>query len=274
MKGLYDGFERKVLIGNSKLQRLFESLHRFSLRGMNYDQVQTVEDSGEMFVIDYIKKKVLGQKEIILFDVGANVGGYSKLLASRFVQSQIYTFEALPATFDLLTKNLATTKQVKCINKALGAKKEERLIYSDGAGSGLSSFYPVEFSANKKLEATTVMVTTIDSFCQENDISQIDFLKIDVEGFELEVLMGATEMIRSGKIRNIQFEFGSNHVISGTHFHTIYQYLSDFNISRVLKNGLRSYESYSKYLEVYLSANYLAELKRNQERVLASAYGI
>lgn len=62
MKKLYDRFERKILIGNRKLQWLFESLHRFSLRGMNFDQVQSIETSGELYVIVLLRKKLAIKK--------------------------------------------------------------------------------------------------------------------------------------------------------------------------------------------------------------------
>lgn len=54
---LYDFIERKLLIGNSKPQWLFESLHRFSLRAMNYNQVQSIYESG-VFVIKHLAKKI------------------------------------------------------------------------------------------------------------------------------------------------------------------------------------------------------------------------
>jgi FkbM family methyltransferase len=259
MNKLYDRFERKALIGNSKLQWLFESLHRFSLRGMNYNQV-TAEDSGEQFVINYLQKKLSKKNEIVLFDVGANIGEYSKALVNRFPKSRIYSFEALPSTFEILKNNLLSDKNIICINKALGNQRENRLIYTDGAGSGLTSFYPIESS--KKTEMVSTSMITIDSFCQENNVEQIDFLKIDVEGFELEVLKGGKQMIESGKILNIQFEFGGTHINSETSFHKIFQFLSNYDISRVLKNGLRGYPQYSVNMEIYLSANYFAEIKQ------------
>lgn len=257
---LYDSFERKVLIGNSKLQWLYESLYRFSLRGMNYDQVQSVEESGELFVINYLSKKLLNKRGNVMMDVGANVGDYSKVLSTSFPETNVYSFEALPATFHILKENLTNYKNIMCENMALGDKIEERTFFSDGAGSHLSSFYPTESMHNERLKKNIIPITTIDSFCREKEIEKIDFLKIDVEGFELEVLKGAESMIKEGKILNIQFEFGGNHVTSGTHFYTIFKYLSQYRISRVLKNGLRPYTNYDKLYEVYSSANYLAEL--------------
>lgn len=262
MLKLYDQFERKILIGNSKLQWLFESLHRFSLRGMNYDQVSTPYESGEVFVLNYIKNKLQIEHKPILFDVGANVGEYSKLLTTLFPASAVYSFEALPATFNILTNNINQDKRIRCFNWALGARPEKRTIYSEGAGSGLSTFYPIdEIIAEDRLSEVKVSTTTIDSFCQENGINKIDLLKIDVEGAELDVLIGAERMITERRISFIQFEFGKNHIKSGSHLYDFFKLLSDYNISRVLKNGLRPLQKYQATHEIYLSANYLAEQK-------------
>jgi hypothetical protein len=53
---------------------------------------------------------------------------------------------------------------------------------------------------------TTVSVTTLDKFCEENKVSKIDLLKIDVEGFEYEVLKGSVNTLTKGKIDTIQIE--------------------------------------------------------------------
>lgn len=262
MKKLYDLFERKVLIGNRKLQWLYESLHRFSLRGMNYDQAGTITESGELYVIGHLAKKLNKNNSFVFFDVGANRGDYSKALINKFRGSKVYSFEPLPSTFGMLKKETQSFENIYCINKALGAQEGRRKIYSDGAGSGLSSFFPLESQAENKSHMEEVCITTLDSFCSANEIRQIDFLKIDVEGFEFEVLKGAETMIKSNKIRNIQFEFGGNHVKGHVHFFDIFQFLSNnYTISRVLRDGFRLYDRYDKQWEVYHTANYLAELK-------------
>jgi FkbM family methyltransferase len=224
---------------------------------MNYDQVQSIDESGEVFVWGHLEGNLSSKQKPILIDVGANIGEYSKKLSAKFPQSHIYSFEALPSTFAILEKNLSGIKNITSINKALGSKQEERTIFTDGPGSGLTSFY----SFGKNQTESIVSVITLDQFCQEHQIKTIDFLKIDVEGFEMEVLKGAKKMIDSKKILNIQFEFGGNHLGGGNSFYEVYEFLSNYKISRVLKNGLRQYGNYSKHLEVQLSANYLAELK-------------
>lgn len=262
MINFYDSFERNVLIGRSSLQRFFESLHRFSLRGMNYDQVSTPKSSGELYVLKYLQNKLPRQSKLTLFDVGANVGEYAKLLCQYFPQSRVFGFEALPATYEILLQNIKRDDQIFPVNKALGSTKEKRSFYTDGAGSGLSTFFPMEsITSQHIMQEITIEIETIDSFCLDNQIEKIDFLKIDVEGFELEVLKGAKKMIADKRIQAIQFEFGKNHIKSGTHFYDFFEYLSEYKISRVLKDGLRPYKTYEAQHEIYLGANYFAELK-------------
>ena len=49
-------------------------------------------------------------------------------------------------------------------------------------------------------------MTTVDTFLSENKLERIDVLKIDVEGFELEVIRGAQHALRDGKVKVVQFE--------------------------------------------------------------------
>jgi len=107
-----------------------------------------------------------------------------------------------------------------------------------------------------------VTIKTIDSFLTEKKIPYIDFLKLDIEGNELNALFGAQEALKTNKIKSIQFEFGTCNIDSRTFFRDFYNLLSpQYNIYRVLKNGLHHITYYSEYDEVFATINYYAELK-------------
>ncbi len=63
-----------------------------------------------------------------------------------------------------------------------------------------------------------VKLSTLDSYCKNKNITQIDFLKMDIEGNEYKALLGACEMIENGAINSIQIEFGGCNVDSRTYF--------------------------------------------------------
>lgn len=108
-------------------------------------------------------------------------------------------------------------------------------------------------------------MTTLGRFCEESGIAHIGFLKIDTEGFELEVLLGAEEMMASSKISAIQFEFGSNYLDTPHHFFDFWKVLSPkYSVHRILRHGVRELHEYSTDLEIYKTTNYLCLLRSNQ----------
>ena len=77
-------------------------------------------------------------------------------------------------------------------------------------GSVINSLIPdAQFAVRFGQQAAQIQVrcTTIDKFCLEREITQIDVLKIDTEGYEVEVLKGASSMRARGAIKFIYFEF-------------------------------------------------------------------
>jgi FkbM family methyltransferase len=132
-------------------------------------------------------------------DVGANVGAYSLLLGQWVGASgAVYAFEPAPTPFDGLTRHIrlnALDSIVTAIPAAVGAARTTaRLVVGSTAGES-------RLANRHDTQATTVdvAVTTIDEFCAERRLTP-DFIKIDVEGAELDVLRGARATI--GRLRD------------------------------------------------------------------------
>lgn len=82
------------ILGKKFFQTMFELLHKFSLIGMNFGNDGSIQNSGEINVLNYINKKFGTINSLVLFDVGSNVGNYSKLLKNSFIdKAVIYAFE-------------------------------------------------------------------------------------------------------------------------------------------------------------------------------------
>jgi hypothetical protein len=104
-----------------------------------------------------------------------------------------------------------------------------------------------------------IKLTTIDLYCKKNNIEQIHFLKLDIEGHELNALNGAKNMIEKGKIDFIQFEFGGCNIDSRTYFQDFYYILKDkYKIYRILKDGIYELPDYKETYEIFITINYLA----------------
>jgi len=253
----------KPILGKLRFQAMFELLHKFSLVGMNMASDGSIENSGEKNVLKYIDKKFKSNNDLVLFDVGANIGSYSGLLKDFFSdQAVIYAFEPSKKTFDKLESNVINLKNIKIFNYGFGDQDYNSILYSDGNESGFASLYNRRlnhFNIELK-QKEEVTIKTVDNFCANNGVSHINFLKIDVEGNELKVLQGAKKMIDSGNIDFIQFEFGGCNIDSRTYFQDFYYLLKDnYKIYRIVKDGLRPIYRYSETCEIFLNSNYLAE---------------
>lgn len=148
----------------------------------------------------------------VVVDVGANIGQYS-LLAARLVGSggRVIAFEADPGIVDRLRRHVAINRlSVDVTACALGDANATRDFYpSAWAGNqGQGSLLPAEPARQRirKREALRVKVCRLDDVMAQKGVFRIDFLKIDVEGYEMHVLRGAQHMLEAGRIGAIMVE--------------------------------------------------------------------
>lgn len=126
----------------------------------------------------------------VFFDVGANIGSYS-LIASEQEKMSVYSFEPHPATFQLLKKNIELNhrQNVQIFNIALGSEETE-IFLTDNPGSATNCRV---MNLNEKV--IRVKCRRTDSFCRENHVVP-NIVKIDVEGFEVDVLIGFGSVLK------------------------------------------------------------------------------
>lgn len=251
--------------GNAKHAQFFNKLHHLALRGLGFYNDGNHGSGGEVAVLHHVNSVLsgCGEEWRILFDVGANRGSYSTLAASIVNGIDIYSFEPCKSSFDLLTQSVQNISAVKAFNFGFSDTSQTATIHKAHDVSMLNSLYRRRLDhIGVSLDAVeTVHLKTIDEFCQENNIEQIGFLKIDVEGHELAVLKGAKRMIDERRIRFIQFEFGGTNIDSRTFFQDFWYLLSEFNIFRIMENGICHLRGYSEAYEIFVLQNFLAELK-------------
>ncbi len=250
------------------LQGLYEIVHLLFLRAMNFGGGADLINSGEKKALEFAAEKLLGNKEIVILDAGANLGEFSRLAHQIFtkpgINLKIFAFEPLTPTFGALKNNLQAFGNISLIKQALGERAGQVSLYGVKNESGLTSVYKrnLEFAGKQTELAETVAMTTLDEFCSANSIQTVDYLKLDVEGHELFVLKGASNLIANGKIRFLQFEFGGANIDSKTYFKDFYYLLSPkYNLYRILSTGLWPLREYKEIYEVFLTSNYLAVLK-------------
>ncbi|MDO8209998.1 FkbM family methyltransferase [Conexibacter sp. CPCC 206217] len=144
----------------------------------------------------------------VVFDVGANVGQSAAVFAEAFPQSEIHCFEPVSSVFAELATRFADTPRVHCTQCALGATSGPASISLSG-GSTMHSLTTTQ-RAGGVAGTEQVEVRTLDELCGERAIAHIDLLKIDTEGFDLEVLRGAAGLLAAQQIDVVGVEAGMN----------------------------------------------------------------
>ncbi|WP_373515209.1 FkbM family methyltransferase [Persicitalea sp.] len=245
------------------MQKIYEALFRIALSGMNYGNGGDFKESGEMNVLKIVKERFKNELPITIFDVGGNVGNYSKNLSDIFNdKATIHSFEPSKKTFEIFLRTTNGITNIIPNNFGLSDSETDFVLYSNAEASGLASVYHrnLEHFGISMDKSETIKLSTIDNYCQKNNINRIHFLKLDIEGHELMALKGAHQMIADKKIDLIQFEFGGCNIDSRTYFQDFFYLLKDkYRIYRILKDGLVEISQYKETNEVFITINYLAE---------------
>ena len=141
----------------------------------------------------------------VFFDVGANTGQTLKTMKQYFPGGTIHSFEPGKPAFEKL-QLAVTSANIHAHNIAFGAREEQRQ-FNENNFSDMSSFLPLGAHGwGEVIDQPRVKIYTIDNFCAQHGISKINVLKSDTQGYELEVLAGATEMLKANKIQFIYLE--------------------------------------------------------------------
>lgn len=216
-------------------------LYKVALRGMGILNSDSEQATGEPWFQHWLESTI---KPTVVLDVGANDQAYGD---GVFSLATIYAFEPHPKSFKRLQKN--SSKQVKPVWGAVGKKNGKCTLWdfaddaprkSEQPTSQLATLHKDVIAQMYDQPATTYHVPsiTLDTFCQKNNISSVDLVKIDAEGNELAVIEGAHTLIKKEAIKVIQFEFNEMHAFSGVHMKDILTLLSGYIIYRLLPNAL------------------------------------
>lgn len=212
----------------------------------------------------------LPERGAVVVDGGANRGEWSRELlrvASPRI-ANIYAFEPAPDHH----RSIASIgdSRIEIVGAALSNVPGEVQLYGHQPGASIASVYQRDL-AHYGLEMVPqcrAPATTIDLFMDERGLDRIDFLKLDVEGHELQVLKGASRSLEGGAIRALSFEFGGCNIDSLTYLRDFWNLLSpgyDIYIVNPLTTVYRI-ASYDEWWECFLTTNFVAVLKCDSRR--------
>ena len=210
------------------------------------------------FLDHFHQKKVLGlfkkkfTNPITLVDVGAHFGETIMIFKKNFNIKKIYSFEASPINFEILKKKFSNNlKNNEIHNFGIGAHISEDVI-NQTAESSSSTINTINKNSkyfkrklkilkikdqNLFIKKIPIKIITLDDFIEKNKIDIIDILKIDTEGYELNVLKGLKK--NYNKIKIIYFEHHYDDMIEKNYkFSDINKILDDYGFIKKHKSKM------------------------------------
>jgi FkbM family methyltransferase len=187
-----------------------------------------------------------------IFDVGANIGQSAKHYRKQCKSATIYSFEPVNSTYQELFKNTRHLN-INCFNIALGnesgqkqmnVSKEDQFCVSNTIVSGVSDLrHPTDIdenlieeskasktmNLNHSITSENIKIETLNNFVSQNNVTHINYLKVDTEGFDLEVLKGASNLIAEKKIDFIETEVSMNPT---NEFHVAFEDIKEFLLNQ------------------------------------------
>ena len=217
----------KLHIGVSYLCSRALGLHNYSSHHV----------SGERIAIRLGTK---GKPNPVVFDVGANEGQWLADVLASCPGAHIHAFEPQANLAAQIARRFPAIS-INNVALADAAGTLELCDYAAHPGSQHATLLRGVIDGIHHGEARYVQVPvdTVDEYCSRHEITQIDFLKIDVEGFELKVLQGARRMLEQHRVDVIQFEFNEMNVVSRAFVNDFACFLQgSYELYRLLPHGL------------------------------------
>ena len=227
-----------------------------SLKAYGYNNYENTKVSGEDFFIRQVLKP---HSPLLSIDVGGNIGNYSESILNE-TSSKVIMFEPLSFVIDEAKNRLRKFEnRVEFINKGVGAISEQKEInYNPNATEHASfskSVNQIDYLANES--KALIEIVSLDDFCSSNNVTHIDFIKIDTEGFEIEVLKGAEKVISDIKPKYIQIENNWHQLFMGTSIFQISKLLKDYDVYMLNKNNLKKIDPSLPLSNIFMFSNFL-----------------
>ncbi len=250
-KNSHNGF-LKVLAGFGRsINRLYENRNN------------EVESNGELVIL----KKLAKFNPQIIIDGGANIGKYSTIAGDFCKTAKIYALEPVVDTYNILKKNVEKYENVIPVCKGFFKENctKEINIYNSNTHSSL---FDIEGLAYESEGKKNIELVKGDDFLKDNEIDEVDFLKLDIEGAEFDAFEGFKNAIKTGKIKLIQFEYGYINITTKKLLIDYYNFFeaNGYIIGKIFPKIVEFRKYHFKY-ENFYNSNFVAVKKTEKELI-------
>jgi FkbM family methyltransferase len=217
------------------------------------------------YLISDINRLVNSKSVNVVLDIGAHEGYVTQELLNLFPNSDIFSIEPSTKSFKLLESKFENNNKVKTHNFGIGIKDEIKVfkIFENHELNTFSS--EIGFDESNSISEEKVNLKSLDSFFYNNILinekNGIDFIKIDVEGFEMNCLHGAERLLQNNQIGMFFIEVGfSINDNRHTPFETIKSFLEKYNFTIYALYDLYHYRKKTELLfanALFINEDYL-----------------
>ena len=258
-KKIYN-FLIKMIPQNPKIYNFFKRY----IDGYNGENNDNMITNGEM---RFLQRNI--ENRSVIFDIGANVGQWTKFVLNTNKFLNIHCFEPSKYTFKKLINNNFPSNVI-CNNIGLSSVKKEEFLHVSKKGSALNSLYNRRGlkEHNVKIlqqQNEKIQLDTLENYCRENDIKLIDYMKIDVEGHEFEVLKGGKKLFNNIRVNIIQFEYGGTYIDAHVFLRDIFHFFKEYHYNfykiypgciKLIKNYYPKYDNFQYQNWLIINKNY------------------
>lgn len=200
----------------------------------------------------------------LCIDIGGNVGSYTEQILKKVPNCSVVIFEPAQSNVAFLKEKFRDNSKIVIEKFAVANEKANKILYSNQDGSGLSSLtkrrlehFGIDFSNSENI--TTIKFE--DYWIEKLEKKNIDFCKLDIEGHEMDALIGFGEAINY--IDLIQFEFGGANIDTRSFFQDFWYFFKkkNFDLFRISALGPIPIKRYKESDEFFSTTNYLAKKK-------------
>jgi len=202
--------------------------------------------------------KMVGERASVFIDVGANVGDWAMMfLASMKLRGRGLLFDPGLSAANILRERFRENPTIEVIEAAVSDALGEATFYEE-RDAGETSSLVANFS---QVNATQrrVRLTTVDCEILSRNLTYVDMLKIDAEGYDLRVLRGAEKSLSDHRIGIVQFEYNRPWAEAGSTLGSALTFLRDldYQVFLLKRSGLYTLE-YGRYGEFFSYSNFVA----------------
>lgn len=251
------------LLKSSRAQRFLDRVASHVDLWRGYGAGVYVESSGEAVLFDILRDLKLHDARPVIFDVGANLGEFAGAsLNALGPDIEIHAFEPAKEVFARLSRRFAGHNLITLNNIALGREAGTRALFGFPRDIGMASLLKRQLADGEHAQfQENVTVLRLSDYCKSVGIERVNLLKMDVEGYEMEVLTGAALLFSNRQIDICSFEFGGCNLDSRTYLRDFFEFFHkyDMDVYRITPGAtLVPLPRYHEQLEKFTTTNYVA----------------